>query len=172
MPRQKEYDKKDVLNRAIKVFWDKGYEATSIQDLVNGMSINRFSIYSTFKNKHELFLQALDEYLGTFIRPMLDELKASHKGLKAIEDYLNKFMSYIKEGKAPNGCLLINTANELGAKKDNRMKNILVDYLNDLENSYYAALEKAKALKQIPANKSSFAARLLGPNNNQPVLNR
>jgi TetR/AcrR family transcriptional repressor of nem operon len=46
----------------MQLFWEKGYEATSVQDLVEGMGINRFSLYDTFGSKHDLFLKALDRY--------------------------------------------------------------------------------------------------------------
>lgn len=167
MPRQKEYDKEEVLSKAMKAFWDKGYQATSMQDLVDCMEINRFSIYSTFKNKHELFIEALQSYLDSFIHPLLEELKTSPKGLQAIEDYLNKFTTYMKQGIAPNGCLLINTANELGTSKDVNIKKILRNYLDELEEAYLQALKQAKKLKQIPAeiNESEYAKVLVGYTN-------
>ena len=62
MPRHKEFDREEVLLKAMMVFRDKGYEATSMQDLVDHMKINRFSLYETFKSKHELFLEALQAY--------------------------------------------------------------------------------------------------------------
>ncbi len=57
-PRHKAFDPSTVLNEAVDVFWTQGYEATSVQDLVDHMGINRFSMYDTFGNKHELFMSA------------------------------------------------------------------------------------------------------------------
>ncbi len=62
MPRVKEFDPDQALDRAMELFWRKGYEATSVQDLVEHMGINRFSLYDTFGSKHELFMAALDRY--------------------------------------------------------------------------------------------------------------
>src|SRR5436305_15048332 len=62
MARQKEFNRDEVLHKAMEVFWTRGYERASIQDLVKHMGINRQSIYDTFGNKHTLFLQALDRY--------------------------------------------------------------------------------------------------------------
>src|SRR2546422_3131949 len=62
MARQKEFNRDEVLNKAMEVFWTRGYEGTSIQDLVKHMRINRQSIYDTFGDKHTLFLQSLDRY--------------------------------------------------------------------------------------------------------------
>src|ERR1700730_2144482 len=62
MARQKEFDRDEVLHKAMEVFWSRGYEASSIQDLVKRMGINRQSLYDTFGDKHTLYLQALDRY--------------------------------------------------------------------------------------------------------------
>ena len=59
MPRHKEFDREEVVLKAMMVFWNKGYEASSMQDLVDRMKINRFSLYETFKSKHELFLEEI-----------------------------------------------------------------------------------------------------------------
>ncbi|MBK6426479.1 MAG: helix-turn-helix transcriptional regulator [Blastocatellia bacterium] len=60
MGRPKSFELDDVLDRAIEAFWCKGYEATSIQDLVDEMGINRGSLYATFGDKHALFLAAIE----------------------------------------------------------------------------------------------------------------
>src|SRR5436305_13985260 len=62
MARQKEFDRDEVLHKAMEVFWTRGYEGASMQDLVKRMGINRQSIYDTFGDKHSLFLQSLDRY--------------------------------------------------------------------------------------------------------------
>jgi TetR/AcrR family transcriptional repressor of nem operon len=62
MARHKEFDRDAVLHKAMEVFWSRGYGATSIQDLVKHMGINRQSLYDTFGDKHALYLQALDRY--------------------------------------------------------------------------------------------------------------
>ncbi len=68
----------------MQAFWRKGYEATSIQDLVEQMGINRFSLYDTFGDKHRLYLAALDRYRQKVASESLACLEHSHKGLTAI----------------------------------------------------------------------------------------
>ena len=63
MPRPREFDRDEVLDRAVEVFWMRGYDRTSVQDLVNSMGIQRGSLYATFGDKHHLFLEALDRYI-------------------------------------------------------------------------------------------------------------
>ena len=74
MARQKEFDRDEVLHKAMEVFWMRGYEGTSIQDLVKYMGINRQSIYDTFGDKHTLFLQSLDRYREIQSRKVFDVL--------------------------------------------------------------------------------------------------
>ena len=149
MPRRKEFDREDVLMKAMTVFRDKGYEATSIEELVRRMGINRFSLYQTFKSKHDLFVQALQAYYEKVALPFFARLRDSDEGLRVLETTLMKMVSRIKTGESPNGCLLCNTMAELGAKKDKRTAAILARYLNRVENDFHAALVRAKALREI-----------------------
>ncbi len=149
MPRRKEFDREEVLMKAMLLFRDKGYAATSMQDLVNCMAINRFSLYQTFKSKHELFVQALEAYYENVAIPFFARLRDSDQGLRVIETTLMEMVSRIKTGRSSNGCLLCNTIAELGSKKDKRTGAILARYLNRVENDFHAALVRAKARKEI-----------------------
>jgi TetR/AcrR family transcriptional regulator, transcriptional repressor for nem operon len=149
MPRRKEFDREEVLLKAMLVFRDKGYEATSMDELVRRMGINRFSLYQTFKSKHDLFVQVLQAYYETVALPFFARLRDSDQGLRVLETTLMKMVSRIKTGESPNGCLLCNTMAERGAKKDKRTAAILARYLNSVENDFHAALVRAKALREI-----------------------
>ena len=72
MARHKEFDRDETLQKAMEVFWSRGYEAASIEDLVKHMGINRQSLYDTFGDKHRLYLLALDRYREVEGRRMLD----------------------------------------------------------------------------------------------------
>ncbi len=150
MPRQKEFDREEVLHKAMIAFRDKGYEATSMQALVDSMEINRFSLYETFTNKHELFVEALQTYCENVAIPFFSRLEDSKEGLKVIESVLMELVSRIKSGESPNGCLMCNTIAELGGKKDKRIKMILETHLKTQEGYYHAALLRAKELGEVP----------------------
>ena len=150
MPRPKEFDREEVLNRAMITFRDKGYEATSMQELVDRMEINRFSLYGTFTSKHELFVESLQAYLDNVGIPFFRRLEDSGQGLEIIESVLMELVSRVKGGVSPNGCLLCNTIAELGSSADERIKKILESYLNSQEEYYHAALVRAKELGEIP----------------------
>jgi TetR/AcrR family transcriptional repressor of nem operon len=149
MPRRKKFDREEVLNRAMVVFRDRGYEATSMQDLVTGMGINRFSLYETFRSKHELFVQALHAYHESVAIPFFKGLDDSTQGLQVIRATLLKLVSRVKAGESSNGCLLCNTIAELGAKKDRRTTAVLKKYLAMVEGCFHAALLRAKALGEL-----------------------
>ena len=151
-PRQRKFDRDEVLLKAMKVFQDNGYEATSMHDLVEQMGINRFSLYSTFNSKYDLFVEALQAYYDLVAIPFFDRLKNSDSGLKVIEEVLMELVSRIKRGVSLNGCLLCNTIAELGAATDARTKKILRTYLKLVETDFRAAILRAKELGEIPPN--------------------
>ncbi len=157
MPRRKEFDRDEVLMKAMMVFRDKGYAATSMQELVRGMGINRFSLYETFKSKHDLFVQALQAYYENVALPFFTRLRDSAQGLRVLEATLMELVSRIKTGESPNGCLLCNTIAELGARKDKRTAAIVARYLKRVEDDFYAALVRAKALREISTDVNARA---------------
>jgi TetR/AcrR family transcriptional repressor of nem operon len=149
MPRSKEFEREEVLRRAMIAFRDHGYEATSMQELVDRMVINRFSLYETFTNKHELFVEALQAYLETVATPFFSRLEDSGQGLEIIETVLLELVSNIKSGQSPNGCLLCNTIAELGSLEDERVNLVLETYLERKEGYFHAALVRARELGEI-----------------------
>lgn len=152
MPRPKEFDREQVLMKAMMLFRDQGYEATSIRSLVDRMEINRFSLYATFKSKHDLFVEALQTYYEQVTIPFFDRLKDSGQGLAVIESVLLELVTRIKKGVSSNGCLLCNSIAEVGARADARTAKIFETHLKRVEMSFRAAIERAKQLEEIPAD--------------------
>ena len=84
MARHKEFDRDEALHKAMEVFWSRGYEAASVNDLVRHMGINRQSLYDTFGDKHALYLQALDRYREVEGRRMFEILDRPGSVKKAL----------------------------------------------------------------------------------------
>src|SRR5215207_11169722 len=84
MARHKEFDRDEALQRAMEVFWARGYGATSVGNLVRHMGINRQSLYDTFGDKHALYLQALDRYREVEGRQMFELLERPGSVKKAL----------------------------------------------------------------------------------------
>jgi len=108
--RDKQFDQELALKSALDVFWAKGYEATSMQELVDAMQVNRASMYKTFGNKKELFNAAIDEYMQSSYRLMEDFLNTEDVTL----DDLKALIGQLVRSNNMSGCLVGNSAAELG----------------------------------------------------------
>ena len=109
--RPKQFDDKEVLARAMAVFWKRGYEATSLDDLVAAMGIPRQSLYRTFSDKHSLFLEALRFYDENITNKVIATLTAEGP---AIDNLKNVFAQWHMAVSSPErlGCLMVNTSTE------------------------------------------------------------
>ncbi|MDN4618165.1 TetR/AcrR family transcriptional regulator [Paenibacillus sp. PsM32] len=114
MSRSKEFDVNEVLDKAMILFWDQGYEKTSMSDLVTHMGIHRRSLYDTFGDKHSLFLQAITRYMDKVKANLTSEIKPSKTATEALYS-LFQFMILDKED-LPSGCLIVNSVTELAAR--------------------------------------------------------
>jgi len=116
MARQKEFNQDEVLQKAMEVFWRRGYEGASIQDLVQHMGINRQSMYDTFGDKHALFLQALDRYREIQSRrvfEILDRPGSVKRNVRLLfEEAVDRALS--EEGR--RGCFVGNATSELAGR--------------------------------------------------------
>ncbi|MFF3023827.1 TetR/AcrR family transcriptional regulator [Gottfriedia sp. NPDC057948] len=111
MARHKEYDEKEVLQKAMELFRYQGYEKTSLQDLVSHMGIHRRSLYDTFGDKHTLFIKALELYDNNMKKKMNLQVKQSLSVKDAIRSILESIID--QENEKSIGCLTVNTAIEL-----------------------------------------------------------
>lgn len=116
MARPKAYDPEEALHRATALFWRKGYEGTSVADLVSGLGINRGSLYGTFKDKHALFLAALERYdereIGAAVRHLRNTVGP---GRERIQSLFDNVIRNVEERGDRRGCLVCNSAVELAA---------------------------------------------------------
>ena len=110
MPRNKEFDYDEKLTAARDLFWKKGYNATSMHDLVDAMKINRSSLYLAYGNKHELFLKSLGNYIQLKDRQYSLAAKRSEKPLEAIK---NIIYSVLESALQDTNCLFTNSVFEL-----------------------------------------------------------
>lgn len=115
MARTAEFERDQVLTEAMKVFWQHGYSRTSMRDLTQATRLNPGSLYSTFKNKQGVFLEAIDLY-SQALRRETDAI-LGHEGDAA--QRIQRFFDYLLDGtqRDPDnkGCLLVNTLLEAPA---------------------------------------------------------
>lgn len=109
--RPKKFDDTEVLSRAMAVFWQKGYEATSLDDLLNATGIPRQSLYRTFTDKHTLFLKTLKFYDENVTSKVIGALNAEGP---AIDNLRNVFAIWRTAVNSPErmGCMMVNTSTQ------------------------------------------------------------
>ncbi|SMG62426.1 transcriptional regulator, TetR family, partial [methanotrophic bacterial endosymbiont of Bathymodiolus sp.] len=132
MARPKAFDQEDVLDKAVAVFWAKGYEATSMQDLVDAMGIQRGSLYATFGSKQQLFLQSLERYGKVVVKQFLDILQSKPSGVESIELFFAQLVEHLLTAGPLRSCLVTNSAIERGLR-DEATKQQVLHLLNALE---------------------------------------
>lgn len=133
MPWNKQFDQDVVLDRAMQTFWRKGYTATSMQDLVETMEINRASIYATFGDKRSLFLASLRMFDASVRLEVLSRLRRGRKPAAAIKALFESFLEQAMDGGFNRGCLITNTALELAAH-DPEIAGIVAEAQTEIES--------------------------------------
>jgi AcrR family transcriptional regulator len=115
--RPREFDLDKALDRALKVFWRKGYEGATLPDLTKAMRINRPSLYAAFGNKEALFKKAIDRYLegpGAFVREALQQPTAK----AVVEQVFRRSIELVTDSRNPRGCFMVQGALACGDTAD------------------------------------------------------
>ena len=142
MPRSKSYDENTVLEHAMHVFWSNGYEATSVRLLEKEMGINQFSIYSSFSSKKKLFIRSIRRYREHVRQNVYNILLQENAGMKELEHYLRKTANKKRETGTSRGCLVVNTAAELGGS-DEEITSEVNGYFNFIRDMLKKVLQTA-----------------------------
>ena len=110
MPRPRRHAPADVIEAAKNRFWERGYEATTVSDLEQATGLNRSSLYLHFGPKRSLFALALDQYMETFVNPLVETIVAPPPSLQGVVSYFStlKEMMLDDPGTGQRGCLLVN----------------------------------------------------------------
>ena len=150
MPRNKTYDDDLVLEKAMNVFWVHGYEGTSVRLLEKEMGINQFSMYASFKNKKNLFINVLRKYREFVIINRFQPLLQEGAGLAELEIFFKNATIVHHGNDDRRGCLVVNTAGELGEKDPDIAKEINL-YYDFIRNLFLRVLKNAIEKNEIPA---------------------
>ncbi|MCG8330360.1 MAG: TetR/AcrR family transcriptional regulator [Chitinophagales bacterium] len=152
MPRVKLFDEQEILEKAMELFWKKGYYATSIQDLVDHLGVNRASLYDTYGGKKELFYKAFQYYRATNTQALRKFLN-NHNDIK--EGFRSLFRLAIEESKQDKdlkGCFVVNTTTEL-VPNDSNAHQVLCENKSTLEQLFYDYLSSGVQKGQISEQK-------------------
>jgi TetR/AcrR family transcriptional regulator, transcriptional repressor for nem operon len=159
--RPKEFDRDVVLDRAMQVFWSRGYEATSIEHLVARMGIQRGSLYDTFGDKRALFFAAIDHYDRVVTAKLLATLEGQGSGKGAIRRFFRLKVDLALEPGRPRGCLVTNSTAEL-ASRDRGTASRVGAVLAKIETAFHRAVVRAQKAGEIdPTRNPRALARFL-----------
>ena len=142
MARPRSFDRYQVLDRALDAFWQRGYEATSVQHLVDAMGISRASLYNAFGSKRELFIEVLRHYEAQRMQEMVDRLLDPSKPAPSI------IRQVLEEAAQPDeteerGCLMTNTAIEMCMRDVECATQVQVNF-DRLTDAFAAAVRRGQ----------------------------
>ncbi len=150
--RPREFDTDQALEAAMRQFWSKGYEATSLQNLLEVMEVSKSSFYETFGSKHELLEQCLTRYTNTLVASLREELHQAKTGLSFIEQVLKGLIDESSAKGEKCGCLIVNTTNEL-AQRDKIIAKLVANGTKSLQGVFEEAVRRGQKEGNIPMNK-------------------
>ncbi len=111
MGRPRQFDQEHVLDAAMRVFWEMGYEAAALPDLLAAMKLTRGSFYKAFKSKSAVYLLSLKRYNGTVIGPVIESLNTSgSEGTIAIQTLFKRLAAIVRSKDGARGCFLCKAA--------------------------------------------------------------
>lgn len=145
--RPRIFDPDLVLENAMQLFWSKGYEATSLQDLLAGTGLSKSSLYESFGNKQSLFEAAFSRYFDIRARQMYERLEQARSPLTFIRDSLLSVVEEVGQG-TPRGCMLVNVANEFSTREP-AVRGLIELATRRFRQVFERAFEQAQACGEI-----------------------
>ncbi|WP_127531000.1 TetR/AcrR family transcriptional regulator [Paenibacillus kobensis] len=161
MVRPREFDEQEALSAAMRVFWEKGYEATSMGDLTERMGIGRPSLYAAFGGKRELFEAALRAYTKSSLVYIENKLRSATSVRQSLIGYFQGMVDGSAGNNPDFGCLCVNTMVEL-APHDSLFADITGEYQTRLTELFRQLIDNGMRSGELPGRLNpSSTARLL-----------
>jgi TetR/AcrR family transcriptional repressor of nem operon len=148
MARPRTFDPHDVLLAARQIFWRKGYQSTSLDDITEATGLTKPSLYAAFGDKASLFLQVLDHYHDQLLKRSERTLAEALDARAAVEAWLTNFLPVCSGERGRNGCLSVNTLTD-GGLNDPAVEKSIADFNRRLESL---------VLNRLEADRAQFAA--------------
>jgi TetR/AcrR family transcriptional regulator, transcriptional repressor for nem operon len=153
MPRIKAFDETEIIEKAKNLFQLKGYEGTSMQDLIDTLGISRSSLYDTFGDKHQLYLKTLNAYCQENAYSLVAKAENIENPLAFIQDIFTSIIEQSKKDLEKKGCYVVNAIVEFSERNTDVTE--IVDASNKVfEKMLEKLIAKAQLQKQIAANKN------------------
>jgi TetR/AcrR family transcriptional repressor of nem operon len=143
MARPREFDEEAVLDKAVQCFWNLGYEATSVRDLINETGLTGASLYNAFGDKRALYQRALDHYVNCSVAQRIQSCDALPPR-KAIDAFFADIVQRSLSDPQHKGCMLVNAALEL-APHDPEFQEIVAGVLKQIERFFFEHLRAGQS---------------------------
>ena len=148
MARTRQFDERQALIKAMLVFWEKGFEATSIQDLENAMGLKRTSIYNAFGNKRALFERVMACYKESVLSALFMAMDSAPDIREGVRRLLNGALDIHFDDETPGGCLVVLSVLESG-QHDSQSQLDTSQTMKDLKSALQTRLNKAKKTGEL-----------------------
>ncbi len=148
--RPKEFDREQALERAMELFWKQGYEATGMNELIDQMQIGRQSLYDTFGDKRQLYIEAFRHYHDSHIETIVQKLSEPGSPIENIRQVMKQIAAEANNCNCV-GCFLTNTLVE-NAQQDQDITTVTTASIRRLEQSFKKTLARAIEANEIPQN--------------------
>ncbi len=170
--RKRQFDRQEVVERAAKLFWEQGYEATGMTELVEHLGIGRQSLYNTFGDKRSLYLETLHFYFDGRVRLAREIFERPGPRLERLGELLLAIVEADTACGHP-GCLLGNTVAEFGAR-DSEIEETLGQFLDGFRGLMEDLLEEGKKAGELDqeASPADLARSLLVMSQGLLLLNK
>ncbi len=151
MARPKAFAEPDALHAAMEVFWQKGYHHASMQDLVDGMGINRASLYDTFGDKHALYLRTLECYSGLSHNSLNEALQLGKTTRQKLEQVFALVITEIVNDPDQKGCFITNATLEM-LPNDAAVGALVTHYFQHIEAMFTEVLGTGRSAGELRAD--------------------
>jgi TetR/AcrR family transcriptional regulator, transcriptional repressor for nem operon len=153
MPKVKQFNKEKVLEAASAIFHQKGYNGTSIDEILKATGLSRSSLYDSFQDKHNLYLQALEFYKNASDNSMAVVNDKPLNGLQKIEYLFKEVVNHLVKNPDDNGCLMVNAAAEM-SKQCEKTSQVICNNKENVEELFTGWLNEAQSAKILSLSKS------------------
>lgn len=160
MGRTRGFDVDQALDAAVRVFWERGFDTTSMQDLCDAMDVRPGSLYAAFGGKRDLFAAALRRYAETVSAEAIARVTSASSGMRGVRDYFAHLVDAMVDGDRRWGCLITNSLVERAAL-DPELAGLMTLHLANLRAAFAAALTRARADGELRPDTGPQSADLL-----------
>ncbi len=155
MANVRKFDRDEALDQILQVFWTKGFEGTSLDDLVAATGVKKQSLYNTFGNKDAMFDAALGKYLDDVGETLYSALITDVPLPQALRNFLEGFTKVVTRSDTPAGCFVTNSAVEFGLRDGSGTHDRLMKHFSGLEEDLAEFIESAEDQPAMPARSAA-----------------